>query len=206
MALNSQTLTVQILMFRCSFCVFLILLLLYTNRFSKKFLRTKLNGKFLFSAFWGIKATHLLIILKLMESQKITKFEIFYWRKKSNWNFFLVRLYCQNNHKWKLPQAADKKLNSQAWNIGMTESYEEIDSSNSLLTVEHHYYLAKGSVTYLHVIYFKTSLSESFCFVFQIPTQYADCRFNIQFCWFRIQKTSQRESKSLFAKKRHFNF
>ena len=116
----------------------------------------------------GDKATHHLIILKLMESQKKlhTNFEISYWKKKIKLDFFFVRLYCQNNHKWKLPQAADKKLNSQAWNIGMTESYEEIDSSNSLLTVEHHYYLAKGSVTCVHVIYFKTSLSESFLFCF----------------------------------------
>ena len=75
-------------------------------------------------------------------------YQVFIIEKKSIWDsFFLVRPYRQNNHKWKLPQAADKKLNSQAWNIGMTESYEEIDSSNSLLTVEHHYYLAKGSVT-----------------------------------------------------------
>ena len=126
-------------------------------------------------------------------------------RKKSNRNFFLVRLYCQNNHKWKLPQAADKKLNSQAWNIGMTESYEEIDSSNSLLTVEHHYYLAKGSVTYMWSIS-RQVYRKVFCFVFQIPTQYVECRFDIQFCWFRIKKTSHRESliKSLFVKVRIF--
>ena len=142
--------------------------------------------------FWGGgKATHHLIILKLMESQKhyIPILKYFIKRKKSKLEFFLVRLYCQNNHKWKLPQAADKKLNSQAWNIGMTESYEEIDSSNSLLTVEHHIYLAKGSVTYIHVIYFKTSLSESFlCFVFQIPTQYVDCRLIYNFADSRSKK------------------
>ena len=114
-----------------------------------------------------------------------TNFEIFFFLKKKNQigNFFLVRLYCQNNHKWKLPQAADKKLNSQAWNIGMTESYEEIDSSNSLLTVEHHYYLAKGSVTYMwsisRQVYRKFFVF--FCLVFQIPTQYVDCRLIYNF-------------------------
>ena len=126
-----------------------------------------------------------------------TNFEIIYWKKKkSNWIFFLVRLYCQNNHKWKLPQAADKKLNSQAWNIGMTESYEEIDSSNSLLTVEHHYYLAKGSVTYMWSIS-RQVYQKVFCvFLFCFPNSNAACwlQINIKFCWFRIQKTSQRES------------
>ena len=121
----------------------------------------------------------------------------------SNWilfDFFLARLYSQNNHKWKLPQAADKKLNSQAWNIGMTESYEEIDSSNSLLTVEHHYYLAKGSVTYMWSIS-RQVYRKVFCFVFQIPTQYVDYRLIYNFVYSKSKKTSQCESliKSLFV-------
>ena len=110
-------------------------------------------------------------------------------KKKSNWNLFifLVRLYCQNNHKWKLPQAADKKLNSQAWNIGMTESYEEIDSSNSLLTVEHHYYIAKGSVTYMWSIS-RQVYRKVFCLVFQIPTQYVDFRLIYNFVYSKSKK------------------
>ena len=121
-------------------------------------------------------------------SKKITyQFWNILLKEKNQIGFFFVRLYCQNNHKWKLPQAADKKLNSQAWNIGMTESYEEIDSSNSLLTVEHHYYLAKGSVTYMWSIS-RQVYQKVFCFVFQIPTQYVDCRLIYNFVDFESKK------------------